>query len=76
MKDIVSHILALETALEDVFLLETETELYIIHNLCSSRGGQSQDRSIGHIGSDVGDFQIRRTKVIAPLRDAVRLVDR
>ena len=39
------------------------------------RGGQSQDGRLGHIRSNVGNLQIGRTEVVAPLRDAVRLVD-
>ena len=72
---IIGHILAFETALEDILLLEAETHLYVIDHLGSSRGGQSQHWGLRHIRTDIGNLQIRRTEVITPLRDTVRLVD-
>ena len=39
------------------------------------RGGQRHARHAGEVCSDTGELAILRTKIVAPLRDAVRLVD-
>ena len=56
MKYIIRQVLAFETALEDIFLLETKTELNVIHNFSSCRCGQSQNRCFGNIGANLSNF--------------------
>ena len=75
MQHIISHILALKTALKHILLPETETDLDIVDHFSGGRSGKGQDRCLGHIGPDIDNLQIRRTKVITPLRDAMRLID-
>ena len=47
----------------------------VVDDFRRRRGGQGQYGSLGDIGTDVGNLQVGRSEVVAPLRDAVRLVD-
>ena len=71
----IRQVLALETHAEHILFAESEPVLYVIYHLRGCRGGECQNRHIGFQRTYVGDVQIGRTKIVAPLRYAVSLIN-
>ena len=47
----------------------------VIYHLRCGRSGECQDRDAGQQLADVGNFEVGRAEVVAPLRDAMRFVN-
>ena len=47
----------------------------ILYDGGSGGGGESQDGGVGNEFADLGDFEVGGTEIVAPLGDAVGLVD-
>ncbi len=72
----VREIRARETAAQDVRLGKSQTLHYILRHQCRGRGGKGQHGGVGNESPYLGDPEIRRAEIVAPLRYAVRLVHR
>ena len=65
---------ASEALLQQPFLPEAQFRLDVVGHLRRGGGGQRQDWGLGKLGSYLGDSQVGGAEIVAPLRDAVRLV--
>ena len=70
----IGKIRAGETFQENVFLLEKQPFLYLVHYFGRGCRRQRQYRYAGQLLPYVGNMEIGRAEVIAPLRDAMAFV--
>ena len=75
--DIVGEVRAFERSAEDIGILAKRELLPDVVD--DGKGGSGGDSKAGNVGremlAEVGDAEVRRTEVVAPLRDAMRLID-
>src|SRR5690606_2217579 len=64
-----------KTFREHIFCTKCQTLLNIFDNTQSSTSGQCQDGNFWMCFSQICQLQIRRTKIVTPLRDTVRLIN-
>ena len=79
MTDYIGEVRTLETHAEDIkcpLCLQGQFILYVLDHSRSRRRCKCKDGRIGYQFADLGYLQIRRTEIIAPLRDAMGFVDR
>ena len=75
MKNHIGEVGSKEAHAEHVLLLESQLHLYVFYHGRRGCGGKCEDGSVGEELAEERNLQIRRTEVVAPLRDAVRLID-
>ncbi len=72
----VSQIGTRETFLKKVFFAEMQFFLNIVHHFGCGSSREGQHRNIGQYFTNIGNAQVRRPKIVAPLRDAMRFINR
>ena len=70
----IGEIRADKTFPEDIFFLEKQSSLYVVHDFGCGGCRQCQYRYAGQLLPYIGDVEVGRTEVIAPLRDTMTLV--
>ena len=70
----IGEIGTLETLLEDILRLEVETQLDVLDHFRRGSGGERQHGDLREYLADLRDFEVWRTEIITPLRNAMRLV--
>ena len=73
--DAVGEVGTCEAAAQDVGLGEVEVAHDVLGHERRGRGGERQHRHAGKLAAQLGDAQVGGAEVVAPLRDAVGLVD-
>ena len=68
--------MAVEARHHGILGRDVERRANILDHLRRRRRGQRKNPLRAHIAGDVGEFQIIGAEIVAPRRDAVRLVDR
>ena len=77
--DVAHHILQIGTCkatAQHVRLAKAQLAHNILSHQVGCRGGQRQHGRVGNQTSNLGNAQVRRTEIVSPLRDTVRLIDR
>ena len=59
---------------EHILLLEKQSSLYVVHDFGRGSRRQCQYRHAGQLLPNVGDMEIGRAEVIAPLRDTMAFI--
>ena len=70
----IAQVLSLEALLQHVLCAELQLQLYVVNDVLFRRGRKSKHRR-RHIFAELRYLQIRRTEVITPLRNTMRLID-
>jgi hypothetical protein len=73
-RDFEEEILPLDASLDDACVLDAELAAYIIEELGRRGGGERQNGRAPQLLDRVPQLQVRGTKVVTPLRDAMSLV--
>ena len=72
----VGEICSCKTHTKYALFSKTKLRLNVVHHEVGCRGSERKNRHIGQQLTNHFHLQIRRAKIIAPLRDAVRLIHR
>ena len=73
--DAVGEVGARETAAQDAGFVETQAVHDVVGDELRGRGREGQNGNAGELLAQLGDAQVGGPEVVAPLRDAVGLVD-
>ena len=74
--DDICQVASCKTHLQDILLAELQPLLYVPCHLRSGRSRKRKDGTVGEELSNLRYLQIRRAEIIAPLADAMCLIDR